>query len=148
VACCASWRRTGEKVKPSGVPIVGRFYGEVDADRVTESRYYDRSRKLDTVQNSLRAARSAGDGDAMVKMMDEHPEAALIQAQDKVQQRLSKLNKLAATTVDDRDMMKTIDEARLAEMRGLNEAFEEMEAAQGLTPGQRLKKVLRPGAAP
>jgi hypothetical protein len=136
----------GDKVKPSGMPIVGRFYGEVDADRVTESRYYDRSRKIDTVQNSLRAANSARDGEAMVKILEEHPEAALIQAQDKVQQRISKLNKLAASTVDDREMMKTIDEARRAEMRGLNEAFQELEAAQGPTPGQRLKKALGVGA--
>jgi hypothetical protein len=132
------------------VPIVGRFYGEVDPDRVTQNRYFERGTQLDKVQNSLRAAKAAGDGDAMVKMLDQHPEAALIQAHDKVQQHITKLNKLAVSTIDDREMMKTIDEARHAEMRGLNEAFEELEAAQGPTPGQRLKKAIGkvPAAAP
>lgn len=70
--------------------------------------------------------------------------AALIRAHDQVQRRLGELNKLAAATIDDREMMKVIDEARTAEMRGLNEAFEALEAAtRPPAPGQKLKKAVR-----
>lgn len=137
----------GDKVKPYAVPIFGRFYGEVDAEQVAKGRYYDRKQKIDTLQNSMRAAKSAGDGEAMLRMIEQHPvEADLAHAQDQVQRRLSKLNRLAASTVDDRETMRAIDQARLAEMQGLNEAFEQLEAQQGLTPGQRLKQRL--GVAP
>ncbi|MDB5730702.1 MAG: hypothetical protein JWQ03_597 [Variovorax sp.] len=140
----------GDKVKPNGVPIIGRFYGEVDVDQVTQKRYYQRGGSIDKVQNSMRAAKAAGDGEAMDRIAEENPvQAALIQSHDKVQRQLSKLNKLAATTVDDREMMRDVDAARVETMRGLNEAFEELERAdRPPTPGERLKKALGREAVP
>lgn len=70
--------------------------------------------------------------------------AALIRAHDQVQRQLTELNKLAAATIDDREMMKAIDEARAAQMRVLTEAFEAMEAAtRPPAPGVKLKKAVR-----
>ena len=133
----------GEKVKPSGIPVVGRFYGEVDADRAVESRYYETGRKLDKLQQSLTAAKRAGD-EAAVERLASTPEAALIRAHDKVQRRIAELNKLAATTVNDREMMKILDEARRAEMRGLMDALRELEESTGqVTPAQRIRKAIR-----
>jgi hypothetical protein len=134
-----------EDVKPSGIPVFGRFYGEVDDDQVAQSRYYERGKRLDQLQGSLKAAQAAGDGEAMTRMLEQHPEAAMIALHDRVHRELAKLNKLAVATVDDPTTIKAIDEARVAQMRVLNEAVEQLEAANAkATLGQRLRGVLRP----
>jgi hypothetical protein len=138
----------GEDVKPSAVPVFGRFYGEVDEDSVAKNRYREKALKVDKVESSLRAAKGAGDGEAVSKMLEAHPEAMLIRAQNQVQQRLNKLNRLAVATVGDPAEMKMIDEARVQAMREFNDAVLELEGAAGPTPAQRLKKVLRPDLAP
>ncbi|MEO5670430.1 MAG: LPD38 domain-containing protein [Ramlibacter sp.] len=130
----------GEKVKTSQIPILGRFAGEVDPDQVQASRYYDQGKKLDKIQTSLGAAKAAGDGEAMVKMLQEHPEAALIKMHDKVQRQLGALNKMAVTTIGDPAQSKVIDEARVAQMKTLNDAIVQLEEASGkVTLGQRLR---------
>lgn len=134
----------GDKVKMSGIPVLGRFYGEVDADQVEQSRYYKQGRKLDTLQSSLKAAEKAGDGQAMIRMIEEHPEAVMIKAQDKVQRDLAKLNKLAVTTIGDPDTTKAIDEARIQTMKSLNEAVKDLEQASGkVTLGQKLRGAVK-----
>lgn len=131
---------TGEKVKMSGIPVLGRFYGEVDDDQVQASRYYDKGRTIDKLQASLKAAQAAGDGAAMLKLIEENPELGLARAHDQVQRDIAKLNKAAISTVDDPATIKAIDQARVDTMRSLNEAIRAMEAAEGkVTPGQRLR---------
>lgn len=134
----------GEKVRMSGIPVAGRFYGEVDADQVQQSRYYERGKQLDKVQSSLAAAKAAGDGEAMVRMIEANPDALLIKAHDKIQRDLAKLNKLAVSTVNDTATIKAIDEARLETMRSLNTVIKEMEDAR--TPptlAQKLRGAVR-----
>lgn len=134
----------GEKVKMSGIPLLGRFYGEVDADQVETSRYYTQSKKLDTMQTSLKAAQAAGDGEAMVRMLEQNPEAALIRLQDKLTRDLAKLNKLAVTTIGDPETTKTVDEARIETMKALNGAVKDLEQASGkVTLGEKLRGAVK-----
>jgi hypothetical protein len=134
---------TGEKVKKSGIPIVGRFYGEVDDDQVQASRYYEKAKDLDRLQSSQKAAQTAGDGAAMTRIIEDNPELALARSFDQVQREIAKLNKAAISTVDDPATIKAIDQARVEAMRGLNDAVKAMEQAEGkLTPGQRLKAAM------
>lgn len=130
----------GEKVQPSQIPVLGRFYGEVNDDQVAMSRFYESDRKLKTLNSSLKAAQAAGDGEALSRMLAAHPEAAFVKAESKVQQEISKLNKLAVQVVKDPAAMREIDEARVARMKSLNEAMAEMEKANGkATLGDRIK---------
>lgn len=139
---------SGGKVKSSQIPVLGRFYGEVDDDQVAMTRYYDNSKKLKTLESSLNAAKQAGDGAAMVKMLEEHPEAAFIKSQTKVQSEISKLNKQAVSTVNNPEVMKVIDAARVERMKALTEALEEMERARGKTTlGDRLRPKRQPEVA-
>jgi hypothetical protein len=134
---------TGEPVKPQGIPVFGRFYGEVEADRVERSRYGANARAIDQAQAAFAAARKAGDADEAARIAA-RPEFAAGRAQDQVQRRLQELNRLAVRTVDDPQTMKEIDQARAEAMRVLNEALTELERAQrGPTPGERLKQGAR-----
>ncbi len=134
----------GEKVKTTGIPALGRFYGEVDDDQVQMSRYYDQASKINKLQSSLSAAKKAGDGEAVKRMYKENPELKMAQAQDEIQAALSKLNKLAVTTVNDPEGIKAVDQKRVQAMRALNEAIREQEkAASPPTLGQRLRGVVK-----
>ncbi len=138
----------GEKVKSSQIPVAGRFYGEVDDDQVQMSRYFEGAKKLKTLESSLKAAKQAGDGTAMLKMIETHPEIAFIKAQAKVQSEISGLNKLAVSTVKDPETIKVIDKARVEKMKALNGAIEELEKANGkVTLGDRLKSSVKPHMA-
>ena len=131
----------GDKVKSSQIPVLGRFYGEVDDDQVAMSRYYESDKKLKTLNSSLKAAKGAGDGKALERMLDAHPEAAFAIAESRVQQEIAKLNKLAVQVVKDPAAMREIDQARVAHMKALNEAMAEMEKASGKTTlGDRIKQ--------
>jgi glucosamine 6-phosphate synthetase-like amidotransferase/phosphosugar isomerase protein len=129
----------------SGVPVAGRFYGEVDDDQVQQSRYFDQSKKMATVQSSIAAAKQAGDGQAMLKMIQEHPEVAMIKAHDRVAAEIAKLNKAAVTVINNPGQVKAIDDARVANMKALNTAMKQLEDASGkVTLGQRLRGAVRP----
>ncbi len=105
---------------------------------------YDKGMKLDKLQTTLKAAEQAGDGEALTRIIEQHPEAALIKAHDKVQRDLAKLNKLAVTTIGDPEAIKAIDEARVETMKSLNTVVKEMEDASGkVTLGQKLRGAVK-----
>jgi hypothetical protein len=85
----------GEEVKLSQVPVLGRFKGEVDPDRVTQNRYFQRAKDLDKLHSSMNAAKGAGDAEALDRMV-QNPQVQLIQAHDQVQRHLSELNRLTS----------------------------------------------------
>lgn len=118
----------GDKVPSSKIPIAGRLYGEVDDDAVQKSRYFEAGKRIDKAQAALKAAQKAGDVDAMRKIMERDGTSIMMAgAQDKVNTEIAKLNKLAIMTVNDRETMKAVDEARLGLMRNLNAGIEQME---------------------
>ena len=130
----------GEDVKVSQVPLVSRFSGKVDAGQVEQCRYYAAAKKLEGLESSMNAAKKAGDAGALQRMIDANPEAAAIQSGNKIQAAIGKLNKLAVSTVADREAMKQIDEARLEYMKALNEAMKELEQATAKpTIAQRIR---------
>lgn len=134
----------GEEVKKSQIPILGRFSGEVQDDDVQKSRYFATAKKLDTLESQFNLAKKSGNAEAVERMITEHPEIALIKAQNKVAASISKLNKLAVTVINDRETMKTVDEARVMNMRALNEAIAQQERAAGKpTPGEKLRELVK-----
>lgn len=118
----------GEKLAANKVPLVGRFYGEVDADQVQKSRYIEAGLKIDRAQAALASANKAGDAAAMVKIIKDNQAAlAMGDSQNQVAGDIAKLNKLAIANAGDREKEKQIDEARIAVMRSLNTGIERME---------------------
>lgn len=119
----------GQKdTKPSGVPFIGRFYGETDSDAVTQQRYYKSMDKVKSVKSSIDLAKAAGDRSAVERIYKTQPEAKLIDLGNRVQSHLSKLNKLAVSQLNNPENVKSVDEARLKLMRATNQKILEMEA--------------------
>ncbi len=130
----------GDEVKLSQFPLVSRFGGRVDEDRVAQTRYFNNVRSLERTENTLNAAKKAGDGEFIERLLQERPEVALIQLGNTVQAEIAKLNKLAVSTVDDRETLRQIDQARVQRMQALNNAVRELELAKsGPTAAQRMR---------
>lgn len=120
----------GEKVPASAVPVLGRFYGAVDKDQVARSRYYEGSKRLETLQGSLKSAKKGGDAATVERLQRTHPEIGLINANNRAQQAIQKLNKQAVEVVGDRETMEAIDQRRFETMRALSDAIRDMERSQ------------------
>jgi len=130
----------GEDVKSSAIPVLGRFYGEVNGDQVKTSRYFDNAAKLDKLETTKRTMTKAGDAEALAKLTADHPEIALIQLGNKVHSSVVKLNKIAATTIGDVETMKELDATRVQIMDQLNQALEGLEKeTQKPTLGDKIK---------
>jgi hypothetical protein len=130
----------GEDVKSSAIPVLGRFYGEVDDNQVKTSRYFENAKRLDKLENTKKTIIKSGDAEAMAKLLEDSPEIALISLGNKVQSSVAKLNKMAIQTIDDRESLKQIDETRVQIMDQLNQALAGMEdEAKAQTPAAKLK---------
>lgn len=135
----------GEKVKPSSIPVVGRFYGEVDDDQVQMSRYYDTSKKLHKLESSLKAMEKAGDFEAADKFEAKNPDVEMIRILNKTQQLISKLNREAVQTIGNPAEMALIDKDRVDLMRDLNQDMADLEKMSGkVTLADRIKPAPKP----
>lgn len=135
----------GEKVKSSQIPVVGRFYGEVDADQVQASRYFENSRTLRKAESSFKAMANAGDAQALEKFVRDRPEFLMAAHMREMQKAISELNKLAVTVIDNPKLMTEIDAARAELMKTANGVVKDMETktdkerGRGPSLGDRLR---------
>lgn len=118
----------GEEVKPSQVPFGSRFHGEVDAEQVTRTRYFDTGRRIRETAGQMKRATDAGDAQALRTLAKEHPvEAALAKDYAKVQRSIGEMNTLALENVGNKQVLKRIDEARVRQMNAVNQAVKRLE---------------------
>ena len=133
----------GEGVKPAGVPLLGRFYGEVDDAQVQTRRYHDNLKWIERAENVLAAAESKGDGDKVNQVAKERPEVALKDAKSQVESKIKDLNKKAMQTIDNPEAIKNLDEVRTNVMRVLNDAAAEVDRPRReATLGGKIDKAL------
>lgn len=139
----------GKDVKPSGIPVVGRFYGEVDSDQVKISRYFENARKIDALETTKNTIIKSGDGAALEKLIKDHPEIAVIGLGNKVQSAVAKLNKMAVQTVNDPVQTRELDQSRAQVMDVLNQALSDLEASKGQpTPADKIKSWRKEAVTP
>lgn len=131
----------GDKVKASQIPVLGRFYGEVENDDVQRSRYFktdQEMKKLTSVSRELKKSGTDADMDAYEK---KHPELEAVNDWQRAERRIAKLNKLAVETINDPKELRSIDADRAEEMRDLNQTLLDMEKATGkTTPAEEVRK--------
>lgn len=137
-------KANGQDVKSSQIPVLGRFYGEVDDDRVQTSRYYETAKKIRQAESSIKAASSAGDFEAADKIAASRPEVDVQALFKKVQKNLSALNKEAVQVVENPAEMKLIDQDRVELMRLLNLELADLEKASGVAPLKDKVRELNP----
>lgn len=135
----------GDEVKSSQIPVIGRFYGEVNADQVQAGRYFANKERIKKAESSFKAMEKAGDAEALERFIKDHPEVLMAEHINEMQKAISELNRLAVTTVDDPKMMEEIDAARAELMKAANSVVKDMESQadkqQGRSPslGDRLR---------
>lgn len=119
----------GEDLKAREVPLGSRFAGEVDDDDLQRSRFFKNSSKIEKLEAQLKGLSKEGRGDEVRKLIDDNPLVKLYELNDEVRSNVTKLNKLASESINDKDALKRIDEARTTYMRALNDKVLEMEKA-------------------
>ena len=133
----------GDETKPTGFPVFGRFYGEVDDESVQKTRYYENLAAIEKAEKMVKAAEKAGDLDAAQRIEEAKPEALLKKDKNRAQKDLRELNREAMETVGDRQAIKEIDTERTAVMRDLNTAARESDwARRDGSLGGQLRKAL------
>ncbi|MDP3627119.1 MAG: LPD38 domain-containing protein [Hydrogenophaga sp.] len=134
---------TGQPVKSSGVPVLGRFYGEVDDANVQRSRYFDNVREIETLERKIKAAENAGDFDAAERMEKEGAVVDAAKEKRRAKKEITELNREAMETIGDREKLRALDDDRTAVMRDLNDEVAAIRREQGrVTPGERLRSLV------
>lgn len=131
----------GQPVKSSGVPVLGRFYGEVDDANVQRSRYFDNLREIETLERKIRAADKAGDVDAATRMEADGTVVDASRAARRAKKEITALNREAMETIGDGAALRDLDAERTEVMRELNTEVDEIrQEKRGPTPGERLRR--------
>lgn len=119
----------GEDLKAREVPLGSRFAGEVDDNDLQRSRFFKNSSKIEKLEAQLKGLSKEGRGDEVRKLIDDSPLVKLYELNDEVRSNVTKLNKLASESINDKEALKRIDAARTTYMRALNDKVLEMEKA-------------------
>ena len=119
----------GEDLKAREVPLGSRFAGEVDDQDLQRSRFFKNSSKIEKLEAQLKGLSKEGRGDEVRKLIDDSPLVKLNELNDEVRSNVTKLNKLASESINDKEALKRIDAARTTYMRALNDKVLEMEKA-------------------
>jgi hypothetical protein len=138
----------GEDVKSRGVPVLGRFFGEVDDELVQRSRYFDNVREIERAERRLKAAEKAGDTAAANEIEKDEPILGALRTKRNVAKELRDLNADAIESLGTYEETRQIDADRTAAMKELNTEVDEiLREANGPTPGDRLREAVRPSTA-
>lgn len=119
----------GESLKAREVPLGSRFAGEVDDQDLQRSRYFKNTARLEKLEAQLKGFSKEGRADEVRKLIDDNPLVRLYELNDEVRSNVTKLNKLAGESINDKEVLKRIDAARTTYMRALNDKVREMEKA-------------------
>jgi hypothetical protein len=117
----------GEGLKAREVPLGSRFAGEVEDQDLQRSRFFKNSSKIEKLEAQLKGLSKEGRGDEVRKLIDDNPLVKLYELNDEVRSNVTKLNKLASESINDKEALKRIDAARTTYMRALNDKVMEME---------------------
>jgi hypothetical protein len=115
---------SSDKLPAHKIPVVSRFYGEVDSDLQTRSRYYNLIKEMGQHELEVKGLGKAGKSPA--EYIKENPDVRFIGLANKTDNNIKKLkerrNALAARNVPE-ETLKQIDTLILANMKRLNEVY-------------------------
>lgn len=116
----------GEEVKPHQVPLGSRFAGEVDDEMSTMGRYYKNDEKLNAFWAEFKAEAKDGNTER-VEAMKRDPMFAAAAMNSKIEQYITKINKLAGENVGDKEKYEALNKKRAELMKKVNDAVKEAE---------------------
>jgi len=119
---------TGEELPSYKVPLVGKFYGDVNSQASQANRFYDNITKMANYENEIKGRQK--DRVATADFMAEHPEARLYQRANQLENEISKLNREKKDLVEkgaDKSRIKSIEERKTRIMTQFNNQIENLE---------------------
>jgi len=119
---------TGEELPTYKVPLLGRFYGDINESSSQASKYYDHLKELNGHKLEIDGRRKAGQN--AFEYMRENREYVLIPLAQSTQRQLSELNKLKRRMIelDKPEQVRLIEAQMKAAMRSLNARWSAIEA--------------------
>jgi hypothetical protein len=117
---------TGEELPSYSVPLVGRFFGDVNEMAAVSSAFYRNLTELNIQKEEIKTIRKEK-GDVQAYLA-ENPEARLAQMATAQYNQIKNLRKLrqAALEKGDKERAKTLEEAIKKRMINLNERYEKL----------------------
>jgi hypothetical protein len=82
---------TGEELPTYKVPLVGKFYGDVQSQAAQANRFYDNITRMANYENEIKGRRK--DGVATADFFRDHPEARLWQQANRLENQISTINR-------------------------------------------------------
>lgn len=111
----------GEQVKPNEIPLVGRFYGDVDPDQVQMSRYYENSSKVSKLASELQQLKKGKDSEGITALRGDNPAVSLTRREADVGRSISGINRQIIENIDSPDKVKELEQRRVMIMKSFNE---------------------------
>jgi len=115
----------GEDLPPHKIPLVGRFYGDANAQSSQGTTFYSNINRINEYEAEIKGLRKDGKGAEAAKFIAEHPEARLVMRANYAERQVQKLRKEKHDLVEKdapRQRIKAIEDRIKAEMQRFNEA--------------------------
>lgn len=112
-----------EPTEASDMPLLGRFYGRVDNERVQESRYYENLNAIEAAESIRKRADKAKDKEKLKELEQESPEVGLYKDALKVKRDLNKAEDAATSLTE-------LDAKRLELMAAFNKKVKDFKSTK------------------
>lgn len=118
---------TGEDLPPHKIPLVGRFYGDAEAQSSQASTFYSNINRINEYEAEIKGRRKEGRGSEVSAFIAENPEARLVLRANHIERQVQKLRKEKHDLIEKgatRGRVKIIETRIKAEMEKFNRAVE------------------------
>ena len=119
---------TGEELPTYKVPLVGKFYGDVQSQAAQANRFYDNVTRMANYENEIKGRRK--DGVATADFFRDHPEARLWQQANRLENQISTINREKKDLLEKNApavRIKQLDERKTRIMTQFNNQVESLE---------------------
>lgn len=118
---------TGEDLPPHKIPLVGRFYGDAEAQSSQASTFYSNINRINEYEAEIKGRRKEGRGSEVSAFIAENPEARLVLRANHAERLVQKLRKEKHDLIEKgatRGRVKIIETRIKTEMEKFNRAVE------------------------
>lgn len=118
---------TGEDLPPHKIPLVGRFYGDAEAQSSQAATFYSNINRINEYEAEIKGRRKEGRGSEVSAFIAENPEARLVLRANHAERLIQKLRREKHDLVEKgatRGRIKLIETRMKTEMEKFNRAVE------------------------
>jgi len=115
----------GEDLPPHKIPLVGRFYGDANAQSSQGTTFYGNINRINEYEAEIKGLRKDGRGTEAAKFIAEHPEARLVMRANYAERQVQKLRKEKHDLLEKdapRERIKALEDRIKSEMQRFNDA--------------------------